>query len=87
LRAVLKELGRRKVAGLLVEGGSEVASAFLEAGLVDKLFLTLSPRLCGGRQAPSFYEGRGAALIRTAPGLKNVHFFVLDREIFIEGYL
>jgi diaminohydroxyphosphoribosylaminopyrimidine deaminase/5-amino-6-(5-phosphoribosylamino)uracil reductase len=87
LRAVLKELGRRKVAGLLVEGGSGVASAFLEAGLVDKLFLTLSPRLCGGRQALSFYEGRGAALIRNAPGLKNVHFFALDQEIFIEGYL
>jgi diaminohydroxyphosphoribosylaminopyrimidine deaminase/5-amino-6-(5-phosphoribosylamino)uracil reductase len=87
LRTVLKELGRRKVASLLVEGGSGVETAFLEAGLVDKLFLTLSPRLCGGQQALSFYEGRGTALMRNTPNLKNGHFIVLDQEIFVEGYL
>ena len=87
LPAVLRELGRRKMASLLVEGGSRVASDFLEAGLVDKVFLTLSPKLVGGLQAPCLYEGRGAALIRRALGLKNIHSFNLGQEIFIEGYL
>jgi diaminohydroxyphosphoribosylaminopyrimidine deaminase/5-amino-6-(5-phosphoribosylamino)uracil reductase len=87
LPAVLGELGRREVAGLLVEGGSQTASNFLEARLVDKIFLTLSPKLVGGLQAPGLYGGRGAALIRRALGLKNVRSFVLDEEIFVEGYL
>jgi diaminohydroxyphosphoribosylaminopyrimidine deaminase/5-amino-6-(5-phosphoribosylamino)uracil reductase len=84
---VLRELGRRKVASLLVEGGSGVASAFLEAGLVDKVFLTLSPKLVGGCQAPCLYEGRGAASMSLALGLKNIHSFILGEEIFVEGYL
>jgi len=87
LPSVLRELGRRKVASLLVEGGSGVTSDFLEAGRVDKVFLTLSPKLVGGLQAPCLYEGRGAAFMRRALGLKNIHSFVLGQEIFIEGYL
>ena len=62
LRAVLKELARRGVGRLFVEGGSAVQSAFLDAGLVDEAVLFFSPRLTGGRGARGFYEGRGRRL-------------------------
>jgi len=87
LPAVLNELGRRQVAGLLVEGGSQTASSFLEARLVDKVFLTFSPKLVGGFRAPGLYGGRGPAQIRHALRLKNIRSFVLGEEIFVEGYL
>ena len=35
--AVAQELGRRKLTRILVEGGGEVASAFLGAGLIDRV--------------------------------------------------
>jgi riboflavin biosynthesis pyrimidine reductase len=43
---------------LVLIGGTAVATAFLEAGLVDEVFLTRSPRLLGGRLS-TFFEGRG----------------------------
>ena len=41
-----QELGVRR---LLVEGGPTLNQAMLTAGLVDELFLTVAPRLVGGR--------------------------------------
>ena len=62
LRAVLGELGKREIASLLVEGGSRVLTSFIEAGLADKLVLALSPKLVGGRDAVSFFEGPGVRI-------------------------
>lgn len=87
LRAVLRELGRRQAASLLVEGGSAVCSSFLDEGLADRVFLSLSPKLFGGREAPSFYEGRGAAAVRDALRAEPRRVFELGEEIFLEGDL
>lgn len=43
--SVVRVLARRGVGRLLVEGGPSVARAFVEAGFVDEVCLTLSPRL------------------------------------------
>lgn len=87
LRPVLKELGRRQVTALLVEGGSAVCSSFLDGRLTDKILLSLSPKLFGGRGALSFYEGRGAAAVRDALRVKKPRAFELGEEIFLEGCL
>lgn len=44
---LLKELGRRGLTTLLVEGGSDVHRAFLTAGVVDELRLFLAPKVLG----------------------------------------
>src|SRR5438093_4741952 len=43
LNNVLRELARRKVLGVLVEGGSEVHWSFISQRLVDKFYFILSP--------------------------------------------
>jgi diaminohydroxyphosphoribosylaminopyrimidine deaminase/5-amino-6-(5-phosphoribosylamino)uracil reductase len=48
LADLLDKLAQRGVTHLLVEGGGEVATSFLAAGLVDRLLLFLSPRILGG---------------------------------------
>jgi riboflavin biosynthesis pyrimidine reductase len=44
---------------LVLIGGTGVATAFLEAGLVHELFLTRAPRLLGGQDRRTFLEGKG----------------------------
>jgi diaminohydroxyphosphoribosylaminopyrimidine deaminase/5-amino-6-(5-phosphoribosylamino)uracil reductase len=47
LEEELARLAREGVQSLLLEGGPTLATAFLRAGLVDKLLLFIAPRLSG----------------------------------------
>ncbi len=87
LRPILKELGRRQIQSVLVEGGSAVHSSFLESRAADKVLLSFNPKLLGGPKAPSFYEGRGAVSVRGAIRIKTIRRFELGEDIFLEGSL
>ena len=86
LESVLAELGKREIASLLVEGGSRVLTSFIEGRLADKIILTLSPKLIGGKTALSFLEGEGAASIKDSLPVKNVRCFPVGDDRMIEGY-
>jgi diaminohydroxyphosphoribosylaminopyrimidine deaminase/5-amino-6-(5-phosphoribosylamino)uracil reductase len=47
LKKLLKALGERDVASLLVEGGGEVLTSFLRLGLADKLVVIIAPKILG----------------------------------------
>ena len=55
--AALSDLRGRGVRALLCEGGPTLNRALLAAGVVDELFLTLSPLLAGNADAPRIVEG------------------------------
>ncbi|MGZ4886811.1 MAG: RibD family protein, partial [Candidatus Aminicenantales bacterium] len=86
LEAVLAELGRREIAGVLVEGGGRLETNFIERRLADKIVLTLSPNLIGGRNAPGFFGGEGAGKVRLALRLKSLEAFGLGNDLILEGY-
>ncbi|MCC7519237.1 MAG: RibD family protein [Verrucomicrobiae bacterium] len=52
---------------VLCEGGPTLNDAFFRAGRVDELFVTLAPRVVGGRTAPTLVEGRGFPRLAEAP--------------------
>jgi diaminohydroxyphosphoribosylaminopyrimidine deaminase/5-amino-6-(5-phosphoribosylamino)uracil reductase len=86
LGRVLEELGKREIAGLIVEGGSRVFSSFIDSGLADKIFLFAAPKLIGGRTAPSILEGAGAASIEDALRLRDTRCLPVGEDRMIEGY-
>jgi riboflavin biosynthesis pyrimidine reductase len=47
LRALLSELHRRGLFAVFVEGGGATVSAFLEAGLLDRLQIAVAPLVTG----------------------------------------
>jgi diaminohydroxyphosphoribosylaminopyrimidine deaminase/5-amino-6-(5-phosphoribosylamino)uracil reductase len=52
LKAVLNELGEMGMTSVMVEGGSNINSSFLNSGLVDRLFLFYAPRFLGPEAQP-----------------------------------
>jgi len=54
LRAALKELGKRMINEVLVEGGQKLGTALLAQGLVDELCLAVSPREIGPKGLDAF---------------------------------
>jgi len=86
LEEVLTWLGKHEISSVLVEGGSRLITSIFEKKLADKIFLMLSPKLIGGKKAPSLFEGNGADRIKDALCLKNIHTCSIGDESVIEGY-
>lgn len=86
LDGVLAELGVRQIQSVLVEGGTEVAGAFCDAKLVDKLTLMIAPIIIGGREAPLAIGGNGAATLDDAFRLRGVELANHGGDIEITGY-
>ncbi len=59
LPSTLSALADLGIEQLMVEGGSTLLAALLEAGLVDELRLAVAPLLFGGETAPTPVGGRG----------------------------
>jgi riboflavin-specific deaminase-like protein len=57
--AVLENLRQRGASRVLLEGGGEVHFAFAKEGVIDEVFITLTPRLIGGANAPTVLDGKG----------------------------
>lgn len=87
LRSLLSKLGEMEMMSLLIEGGSEVNGSFLDQGLIDKIFLFLSPKLMGDYQAPGIFKGRGAAMLEETLSLNQLSVKKVGEDILVEGYL
>lgn len=59
VKELLHQLASLGVSKLLVEGGGELAWSFLEAGVVDRAYWILAPKIFGGREAKTSVEGCG----------------------------
>jgi len=66
LKQLLKELRRRGLRRLLLEGGGNLNWSMLEAGLVDELTIAIAPVVIGGRDAVTLVEGEGVPSIEKA---------------------
>lgn len=85
-QGVMKELARRSIQSILVEGGATVAGALLDAKLVDKISFFIAPLIIGGRDAPAAIIGNGAELIKDAVSLRDVEVIQHGRDLEITGY-
>ena len=87
LLAVLAELRQRDIQSVLVEGGTEIAGAFVDARLIDKLTFIAAPLIIGGREAPTAVGGMGADSIASALKLHDVRVTQLGDDIEITGHV
>ena len=69
--AVLMRLKASGYKSVLVEGGGEVVATFLEAKLLQELYVTLTPWCIGGRENPTLVGGAQALLPWTALKLQS----------------
>ncbi len=70
LKLLLKKLISKKIKTLLVEGGAAVNWDFVEKNLYDKLVVTVSPRIIGGKDSVSLVSGQGFFKVKDSPKLR-----------------
>jgi len=84
LTCVLKDLGKRGITSVLIEGGGDVLGQALEARLIDKVQLYLGPILSGGPVIA--FPGRGADNTANAVRLRGVSYQRIGQSVCITGY-
>lgn len=87
LKEVLKKLGELEIMSLLVEGGGEVIASFFEEKRVDKVFLFLASRIIGGKEAPTWVEGKGVNLLKETPYIKIDSIRKMEGDYLLQGYV
>ncbi len=85
IRALLKELERREISRLLIEGGGEVIASALQAKVVDRVIWMVAPKIIGGRDSVPVVGGKGAFSLKDAIQLENFSVRRLDSDLLITG--
>jgi len=84
LRSVLKDLGKRSITSVLIEGGGEVLGEALDKQLIDKLQIYLGPILAGGPVVA--FPGEGSEKTADALRLREIEYQQLGETVAITGY-
>lgn len=79
LQQVLATLSTQQIQTLMVEGGAEVITSFLQAGLVHRVALTIAPTFLGGLKAVDQLSPN------RLPHLKNVQKEWLGEDLIMTG--
>jgi len=82
---ILNELYHRQITSVLIEGGATVVSSSLEAGIVDKAYFFLAPKVLGPGKL--FSQGIAPRDLKRALSLKDVRHIKLGEDMLIEGYV
>jgi diaminohydroxyphosphoribosylaminopyrimidine deaminase/5-amino-6-(5-phosphoribosylamino)uracil reductase len=85
LEALLRELARREIMTVLVEGGGETLGTLFDLDLVDRVVAFVAPRVVGGRDAPTAVGGRGVERVELGPRLESVSLKRLGDDLMVTG--
>lgn len=83
---VTEDLHARGVRSLLVEGGGQIAGAFRDAGLYDRVLVDVAPKLLGGgAQAPGPLGGDGVDRLADAARLDRIRVVRRGGDLIVTG--
>ncbi len=85
LSALMRELGKRQIDSILLEGGGTLCWSALSSGLVHKVQAYIAPKLLGGRQAPTPLMGQGVDRADRAFELSQPSITQLGEDILLES--
>ena len=87
LKWLLKELGRRGISNVLVEGGSKVLGSLFKAKLVDKVLVVIAPKIMGDETAISSVRGLRISDVGRAICLRDIEVKNISEDILVTGYV
>lgn len=87
LNELILEIGKLGIDSVLIEGGGSVNAAAFEAGIVNKVYAYIAPKIIMGADAKSPIAGIGIPLMKNAIELKDVSVMSMGEDILVTGYV
>jgi len=87
LDSLLHALGDREIASVMVEGGTEILTAFLRRQQVQRVIITVAPMFVGGKSALDWVASSESSSVSSTefPRLENVHHRWYGDDLILEG--
>ena len=85
LNALWKELGRRNVQHLLLEGGATLATSALTRQLIDRMMVFIAPKMLGGVSTHGIFSGLGCLHMAEAIKLGNIQVEQIGEDVLVMG--
>lgn len=83
---LLDDLRKREIISVLVEGGGETISNFIDKKLFDKIYAFYSPIIIGGERAVNAVSGKGIENLNSAIHFTNLSFKYFGDNFLLIGY-
>jgi diaminohydroxyphosphoribosylaminopyrimidine deaminase/5-amino-6-(5-phosphoribosylamino)uracil reductase len=87
LKKLIKLLGKRNIASLMIEGGATLNAAALNSGIVDKIMFFYAPGIAGGDDSLGMVAGQGPKRMADATKVTNLTIRRIKNDFMVEGYL
>jgi diaminohydroxyphosphoribosylaminopyrimidine deaminase / 5-amino-6-(5-phosphoribosylamino)uracil reductase len=87
LKSLFKELAKREISSILIEGGATVVGDALKNGLVDKVLIFIAPKIFGDAAARSSVSGFKVNHVDRAIRLKDWSVKNIADDLLIEAYV
>ena len=87
LKILMKKLAKREITSVLVEGGGTIHFSMLSAGLVDKIYAFIAPKIIGGLNSLPAVAGLGFKKLSDAVELENFTAEKVGEDILLSGYV
>jgi diaminohydroxyphosphoribosylaminopyrimidine deaminase/5-amino-6-(5-phosphoribosylamino)uracil reductase len=84
---LLRMLGQEGINSVLVEGGSAVLGSAIDAGIADKVYIFVAPKIIGGREALTPVAGQGVERMVSALTLSEYSWQPVGEDLLLTGYL
>ncbi len=87
MKELMREIGKRGVSSVLIEGGSGINAAVLRAGVINRVMFFIAPKIIGGRNAIPSVGGPGINLLEEAARLGSMSVTHTGADILVEAEL
>ena len=88
LRRLVETLAKRRYLSLMIEAGSKVNWAALDAGIVDKILFYYAPKIFGGTASLPVVGGAGRKKRSDAIRMRDLQVqMVAENEFAVEAYV
>lgn len=84
LSLLMQKLGAQNLDSVLVEGGGALNFSLLQAGLVQRVYSFVAPKIFGGAAAPSPVAGSGVLEVADAFSLAQIDARKIGSDVLIE---
>jgi diaminohydroxyphosphoribosylaminopyrimidine deaminase/5-amino-6-(5-phosphoribosylamino)uracil reductase len=87
LEILLRDLGKREITSVMVEGGGILLGSLFDQGLVDKVIAFIAPVIIGGAEAKTAVAGRGVDKVAESFRLEGMKAEKLGDDLMVSGYV